>query len=74
MCIIDLSLLHLKRAPEHQGTGDFMRFECVKLVLVSFIYIYTLSALVLSSYIDVVHVLRKALARCELVLNLVAKC
>ena len=46
---IDLSLLHLKRAsetqnhvtfsywvPEHQGTGDFMRSECIKLVLVSF--------------------------------------
>ena len=41
MCIIDLSLLHLKRAsepplnkwtPEHQGTADFMRSECVKLV------------------------------------------
>ena len=46
---IDLSLLHLKRAsetqnhltfsywvPEHQGTGYFMRSECIKLVLVSF--------------------------------------
>ena len=46
---IDLSLLHLKRAsetqnhltfsywvPEHQGTGCFMRSECIKLVLVSF--------------------------------------
>ena len=43
MCTIDLSLLHLKRAsdtqnhhlwiPEHQGTGDFVRSECVKLVL-----------------------------------------
>ena len=45
----DLSLLHLKRGsktqshltlsywvPEHQGTGYFMRFECMKLVLVSF--------------------------------------
>ena len=41
-------LLYLKRAsdtqnwiPEHQGTGDFMRCECVKLVLVSFTLIYT---------------------------------
>ena len=46
---IDLSLLHLKRAseiqnhltfsywvPEHQGTGYFMRSECIKLVLVLF--------------------------------------
>ena len=43
---IDLSLLHLKRAsdhltfsywvPEHQGTGYFMRSECIKLVFVSF--------------------------------------
>ena len=46
---IDLSLLHLKSAsetqnhltfsywvPEHQGTGYFMRSECIKLVLVSF--------------------------------------
>ena len=24
------------RIPEHQGTGDFMRSECVKLVPVSF--------------------------------------
>ena len=44
-----LSLLHLKRAsetqnhltfsywvPEHQGTGYFMRSECIKLALVSF--------------------------------------
>ena len=30
-----------------------MRSECVKLVLVSFTLIYTLSALVLSSYINV---------------------
>ena len=40
------SLLHLKRAsetqnhltfsPEHQGTGYFMRSECIKLMLVSF--------------------------------------
>ena len=44
--------------PKYQGTGDFkfMRSECVKLVLVSFTLIYTLSAacaLVLSSYINV---------------------
>ena len=25
----------------HQGTGDFMRSECMKLVLVSFTLIYT---------------------------------
>ena len=42
--------------PEHQGTGDFMRSECMKLVLVSFTLasLHTLSvacALVLSSYI-----------------------
>ena len=49
LSMIDLSLLHLKRAsetqnhltfsywvPEHQGTGYFMRSECIKLVLVSF--------------------------------------
>ena len=42
MCIIDLSLLHLKIAHlMHQGTGDFMRSECVKLVLASFTLIYT---------------------------------
>ena len=53
--ISDLFLLHLKRAsetqnhltlsywvPEHQGTGYFMRSECMKLVLVSFTLIYTL--------------------------------
>ena len=49
--MIDLSLLHLTSeeslrdseppdisywVPEHQGTGDFMRSQCMKLVLVSF--------------------------------------
>ena len=49
MCIINLSLLHLKSyrepqrlrttIPEHQGTGDFMRSECIHTNL------YTLSVL-----------------------------
>ena len=64
--MIDLSLLHLKRAPEtqnhltfsywvpeHQGTGYFMRSECMKLVLVSFTLSTAACALVLSSYINV---------------------
>ena len=63
---IDLSLLHLKRAsetqnhltfsfwvPEHQGTGYFMRSECIKLVLVSFTLISLHVALVLSILHDV---------------------
>ena len=56
---VDLSLLHLKRASifEQQGTGDFMRSECMKLVPACVIHtnLHTLSAAcaVLSSYINV---------------------
>ena len=60
---IDLSLLHLKRAsetqnhltfsywvPEHQGTGCFMRSECIKLVLVSFTLISHIISCMLHLY------------------------
>ena len=50
--------------PEHQGTGYFMRSECIKLVLVSFTLISHHDSLVLSilqKCLRGVHVLREAL-------------
>ena len=64
---IDLSLLHLKKAsetqnhltfsywvPEHQGTGYFMRSECIKIVLVSYtLFTHIVSCTCISIVINV---------------------